>query len=387
MLSSDSIEHQLSLIDRSHPASERSTIQRAPRHVTRTRIPRTDISIKAVNHDNHKNADQLADLFRRCYGASYPAKEVYDPEHWYSPDNDCFNAELGHCMTSMVATHGNRIVAHMALRHEPHARRVEFLYPAIHPAYRKRVFEFCRLFWNTVTDLADRQKWELVYFYNVLAHPMWQLVANKCFDSVETAIIPNSTGAKSSFSRRQDSRSSFLVMYNIFNAQNASPRPFFAPREHREFIASQFESLGLLRIPGSNSAAPTFESSPEVAEKGISLQHKEGFGIYNAVIDPERLSRPEEIERCTAQLSHNQRQRCVLSIAIDNSNAPAVCEYATRTGYRFCGIQPLNYGRDRILYSKFDPESLSSVSLYSPHAKRLRDYIERSCREIGFPFH
>ncbi len=386
MLSSDSIEQQLSLIEGNRSAAERRSIPRTPRRHATPIIPRSDIAITAVNHDNRRNAEQLSDLFRRCYGASYPAKEVYDPEHWYSPDNDCFNAELGRCMTSMVAAHGNRIVAHMALRHEPHSRRIEFLYPAIHPAYRKRVFEFCRLFWNTISDLAERQQWELVYFYNVLAHPMWQLVANKCFNSIETAIIPASING-GSFARRQDSRSSFLVMYNIFGAKHASPRPFFAPREHREFIASQFESAGLLRIPGSSSADFKFHSSPELGTDGASLVHKEGFGIYSVLVDPEKLRGLAEIDGCTQQLSQKQKERCILSIALDSEFAPEVCRYATENGYRFCGVQPLDYGRDRVIYSKFDPACLSSISLYSPHAKRLRDYLERSCKQIGFPYH
>lgn len=172
-------------------------LELAQRHAARpTTMPRgrqlsfeDKLTVRATNPDNRIEASKLVELFTNAYGPSYFAKQVYDLDFWYAQDTE--ELSIREELISIIAEDNSRFVGHLALHKPPASGIVHLMLPAIHPAYRKYVFHLSRIFWRFVERLAERQDWQLLYHLTHVSHPVSQLVAAKCFRSLEVALLPN----------------------------------------------------------------------------------------------------------------------------------------------------------------------------------------------------
>ncbi len=346
-----------------------------------------DIIIRALNPDNLREVEEVVDLFTRDYGMSYPFKHVYDPSFWYSKQDEASEQEN---LISIVAVDDRRFVAHMGLRHEPGTGRIEMQLPAIHPAYRKQVFHMSRLFWRCILEQGKRQNWRLIYHHSLLAYPISQVVASKCFHSDTVAILPNSTPASKYRLlgvKKRTGRASLLINYNVLNERRVTPRVLHVPQHHAGMIEEIYQPLKLYRIfkttQGAEQAVEPGETSGY--EHGLSATVNESLNLQNLSIVPSELrTRDEGLER-VFELGREDKNQLFVHVALTDPGCPKFCNTLESNGFRFCGVLPEAPAGDFIIFGKFENTDIKDVALYSPKAKALRNYMLTADR--GRKFH
>lgn len=336
------------------------------------------LAIKAVNPDNFREAGQLVELFTAAYGTSYFHKQVYDPHFWFAKDG---TEEEEPQLTSIVALDENRFIGHLALKGAGEPGINQLLLPAVHPAYRKQVFEMSRVFWQCVESMARRQGWRLVYHFSHVAHPISQVVAAKCFRSVEVALIPNyilPARYHVMGMRRCKLRTSLVAMYNVFDTSALPTLTIYPPEHHADIIRELYYPLRLDRVFKQGADASPWRSPSHVGRQdGHSpspLEARE-FELDKLTIIPSQITNIEQLLRVAAEASKTRGRRLFIQIALDDPYCALTCRALESYGYRFCGVLPLLGGRDYILYSEFENEELEALTLYSHRAKALRAYL------------
>ncbi|MCB0360155.1 MAG: GNAT family N-acetyltransferase, partial [Bdellovibrionales bacterium] len=333
-----------------------------------------EFSVRASNRDNRPEAEQIADLFFKHYGANFPVPSVYDPNFWSARDVECREEQPAERLTSIVAVHGERVIGHIALRRTRGSDEIELMYPALHPAYRRQLFSLSRRFWRCVTDIGSRQGWTLAFHYSLLSHPMWQLVANKCFSSVEMAVLPNSSKQGFVLGPCQSSRSPLLVMINTFPEASRNAKRLHCPEHHRKFIEKLYRPLGLMRDFSSSPVRGVRANGVPAPLISPRVIHKEGFGLYRLLLTPHDDLTPAMIERALSELSEEKLRRTCIEVSLEHAACPLVAGLVESMGFRMSGVLPGIEGRDSLLYALYDDSDLADLTLYSARAKYIRGY-------------
>lgn len=371
-----------------------------------------EIVIRALNPDNAREAEELVELFQKNYGLSYPFQEVYNPHFWNSRVD--VDEDVEESLVSIVAVDDKRFVGHMALRKEPGSTRMEMLFPAVHPVYRKKVFNMSRLFWRCILESARRQEWKVIYHYSLLSYPISQVVSAKCFRSDTVALLPSTTLAgqyRSLGIKRQSGRASFLVMYNMLRDTTIFPKMLYTPAEHAGMIEELYQPLKLNRNfrkhsepvlqytqqlhgqshgsdnhlenvqMGNGTYAVTIHPSPSLSKPRnnvltpFSLRQDPVLNHTFLTIHPSDLSSFSQVAEQVEDFRKTQPNQLFVLIALDDPECPSLVGELETFGYRFSGILPEVCQRDYLVFSEYQPDELKGLALYSPGSKILRNYM------------
>ena len=115
-------------------------------------------------------------------------------------------------------------------------------------------------------------------------------------------------------------------------------------------------------------------------EPGTDVYFEERLMLYRVNVHPENVV---SIDNTIAQISElnaigrSENHRACIRVAADHPLCPTICDAIEESGFRFCGILPMSVGRDYMMFSEFDSEALTQLSLYTQTAKQLRDYLIR----------
>ncbi len=351
------------------------------------------IFIRAVNYDNNREVEQLVELFALHYGGSYPYRSVYSPDFWqqHSPQgqlsqgfNDVVDLEQSRSLTSIVAVHGARFIAHLAVRSDLASGCSEVVFVALHPDFKKQIFRLGELFWEFMLEQARRQSWKLIFHYNLLSNPRAQVVASRCFHATEMALIPNLVSharLKSGESAPRHERFSLLAMYH-----QLQPLPetvtIYPPERHLRIIGELYKPLKLQRRIGGPRPAAHTGNCTDCCESTSVLHgsHQEQLGLYELDIEPSTVlciaQVLDDLDSLAKTIERENRRLCV-RVALDDPDCPSFCAALEKSGFRFCGILPIIDHHDRVIYTRFDPAELSVLQLVTERARALRDYMVR----------
>ena len=215
-------------------------------HFEESSAPTGEIALRAINRDNHRDAERLVQLFESHYGSEYPFKPIYDIRYWSGIGE---YADQENRVTSVVAVDGDRFVAHLGVQRTIADRdTVELLLPAVAPDYRRQLSKLTRLYWKCLQNQAMRQRWKLIFHYALLNQPLAQVVTTRGFQFKELALIPDTLDSKENFAaqvRRPDNGMSLLLTYlpilpatretKPFSSQNAIPKKSKNSTNHSNF--------------------------------------------------------------------------------------------------------------------------------------------------------
>jgi|GEM_PF-4193737 len=339
-----------------------------------------EVTVRAINPDNHQDAQKLIDLFVQNFGVNHPLSCVYEPSFWLGSPDEFEEEQAYFPLTSIIAEESGRFIAHLALRKDLHTPgRVEILLPAVHPAFRKHMFKLTRVLWSVISKLATKQNWRVAYHFSSVLNPACQLMSVKCFHSTEVALIST---CRDILQHEHDQickperRASALLFYNVFQPETIPPLAVFPPAHHLKNIQEAYTSLKIKRsfagesraiqvihTRGGKISAPDFE-----AERFF-------HGLNISEVPGDLLREPRRISSFLVELDRFSEGKSVLALPLDNPACPALCEEVEAHGYRYVGIMPLVGERDFILYAEYCPDTVRELAVYSRQAKQLRNYL------------
>ena len=346
------------------------------------------VHLRALNPDNHREAEQLVLLLSSYYGTAYPCDGVYDPEFWCTKLEDLDGESR---IVSIVAETGGSFIAHIALRYDTTRNYVEIFLPAIHADFRRQLFSISRAYWALIESMAQRQGWKSLYQYTSTSESALQIISAKCFNSYEMAIFPDAVTC-SSFRNREGSqllcrRNTALLMMHYFNPSGQPPRRLYPPAEHHDKIKDLYSPLHLhrtfLEAPRAVAKLKTgkFASEPtQTTLEKIQTTFDERFSLHHIRIIPSEL--PSHLEALSfvndmLQRSEAQGHRLCIGVALDDPRCPPFCTDLEVLGFRLAGVIPGANEHDYVLFSKYDRPSVEDLTLYTPRGRALRDYLLR----------
>lgn len=319
--------------------------------------------IKAINHDNMREAEQLCELFRRQYGMTYPLKEVYEPEFWFAGGEELDREPP---FSSLVAVHGERIVGHIAVKSCNRSHRVNIFLPVVDPDYRRYAIRLSFQFWRCLESLAQKQGWkQIVHFYCNL-DPIFQIVADKCFGSHEIGEIPmiDTSGETSAVVDAQPP--AMTILFNDID-HNHDIATIFPPEEHLPVIEQIYRSLAIPRefsldTTGRNSGERSgFKRISARAEpSGLNQEPfeicvNEALRLKQLRLLPSRIGGSDEmfaLLRAVDTRTEADQMALMVLLPLEDPAAPVAARDLERAGYSFCGVLPEAADGDQILYCR-----------------------------------
>jgi len=357
-----------------------------------------DVNVRALNPDNHQDADKLIELFTQNFGKSHPFQHVYNPNFWLravddteEDEDDQFN------ITSIIAEEGGRFIAHLALRRDAmYPDRVEILLPAVHPAFRKHMFRITRVLWSVISNLAHKQQWRVAYHFSSVLHPACQLMSVKCFKSIEVALISTCRESQQTDRTqicRPERRASALMFYNVFDPESLAAVTIYPPAQHLSSINNTYAALKLRRTysaDGNSNETQREKRTQVITARRGKIQTEPQFeserifqGLHFVTLPGDFVQHPVSLPPYLHDLRQSTEGKPVLAIALDTPTCPVLCELLERQGFRYTGIMPLVGARDYILYTEFVPELMRDLPVYSRLAKNLRGYLSDYTNLLG----
>ena len=341
------------------------------------------IVVRALNLDNNADRTNLIELIDSNYGEGFTARvpHLLDSQKDTEDDSDESLLNLIH----VVAVEDDRFVAHLAVRKYDLLHRSQSVYelilPAILPAYRREAFRLARMLWKHITEQAERQQVAAIYHYSPLKHPLLQLMAVKCFRSIETGIIPSAPArfggirlVPSRNPRKQRAKS--LLMCNILNQDAfAATHPLRVPRELSEIVQILCDQLGISRT--------LIEESVEQIPR-VSLVYRSQSSLLSGITDVSLVpllstqtggSSVDEALQQLVDLEQAVGAKASLAVPLLREGASRVIYELLERGYTFSGLRPLPGGRDELLLTTLGNEELNDSVVYSRTAQFLKEFI------------
>lgn len=343
----------------------------------------TKLQLQAISPDLLNDMSRLEALFRsyheeRGEGAIAPELPVIRAD-----GEDITEVDT---VLSLAVSDGDRFVAHIAVRFDSN-HCTELIYPAILNSYRKHSFDISRLIWDHIGQLAARQGWRTVYQFSPASESCLQIISTKCFDSFETALLPdNRLGGHSIHEGAtvHPKNHALLLMFHCFDGSYVGgplerPIYLYPPSSHLEKVRELLGGAELKRViveeeKGKRSElqlsptdpnAVTIKFRPVSAALEISVLPKGLLNYNHALL---------QIEEAVADALVHQ-SRSYVRVALDDPMCPPFSRKLEESGFRFFGVFPVVDGRDWLLFSRFDSSLISDVNLYTPRARLLRDYM------------
>lgn len=346
-----------------------------------------EAEFQVLKPDNRNTANQIVDLFHARYGERYPCKSVYDNNFW-SPElnrQNGFNKQTEATnRISIVVTDGNKLLAHLALRHNKQKNQLDLLLSAIRPSHTRHLQSLGSGIWNLIRGVSESQDLRCLSYFNYAAQMTAQIASTDYFGSKVVALIPFvdrgpvvNTSLPSAIKNL-----SLTLMYNPILPDYRAQKILFPPLYHFSFVESLYQSLGLLRTFASPAECTVLTLDKLLTTTGASapiITRCDVRPLSECVIQPSACV--EHFAAATLYLSEIEiiereaGRRLVVKIALDDPLCPAFVNELERANFHFCGIAPNQGAHDYILYARYPAEDLRVLNLYPKRARYLRDYM------------
>lgn len=306
----------------------------------------------------------LVRLLYRCYGYSYDANYMYDPDRV----RELLASGL---MRSCIAvSSGGETVGHLALHLErPDALVAEAAQGMVDPRYRGHaLFERMKSF---LREDARARGMYGICSEAVTLHPYSQK-GSLALGARETGLLLAYIPAGVSYKQIEDiqaQRQAVLLLYLPVN--EAPDREVHLPPHHEPFLRRLFGHIGLKRKPCTAPArAPTDKAQVDVR---VSTDHNEAFlRVRQFGDDLAGLVHFRLKELCLERLD------CVyLDLPLSDPAAALACERLERLGFFFGGIVPELAAGDvlRLQYLNEVAVDPARIQLASDFGKELLAYV------------
>ncbi len=348
--------------------------------------------IKAINHDNAREAEEVSHLFLRQYGKTFPLKEVYDPQFWYSErqwNGAAEEMEQEPPFASLVAVHGDKMVGHIAVKSCPRSRQADIFLPVIDPDYRRHAIRLSFQFWRCLENLGRKQGWKQIVHYYCSLDPIFQIVAAKCFGSHEVAEIPmiDSSGQTSAV---VDGEPPVLTV--LFNEIDPSHdlTTIYPPDEQLRILEQIYRSLSIprefsLETSAAESARAGFRSAATARSQAggdpYEICVNEALRLKHLRLCPERLGGSDEfmeLVRAVVHRSETDQMALVIQLPLEDRLTPQVAKMLKAAGFRFAGILPEGTAGDQILFAQSaKPFTIERMDRHSAEARSIEEISHR----------
>jgi len=335
----------------------------------------SDVKIKALGPDNSSQIRELPRLFAAAWGQTFPSSGVYRESFW--------RGHIGRRFTSVAATVNGRIAAHIALRPVPGSPGdIELCLPACAPEDRALLPDFMDAAWEMIRRQGQRQAWRSIFscgFESV--HPLDQTIS-RMFHGREIALLPGllPTAAgrirgfrmpRASRLARESSRGHAVLSFRALTPHDDVPLDLYVPEQHLEVCRLLYGPLGL---PRRFWSAPPAEHTAglNADRRGIERSWYRSSGVRMSLVAPSLVSPREDLEgRC-----FDGQQASFLLVDMRDPACPEFADSLETRGYRFCGVVPLLYGQESLIYCKETEQFADRGGFTSPRSRMICRYVQ-----------
>jgi serine/threonine-protein kinase RsbW len=314
-----------------------------------------------------EDAEAFTRLVRRCYGDSYDAAWVYDP------DEVAARLRQGTLWSTVGVADDGDVVAHVGLaRRRADDDVAESGQAVVDPEYRGR--HLFTLLKHRAAERARERGLFGLYSEATAAHPYSQR-ANVALGAVETGLLLGYIPATVEYEAidARPHRQSVVLYYLRTNAGHR--RPVYAPRRDRTMVESILERAGLR---GAVRDASDAADAPAAATSDVHVADRDDHNdrvvtvrtVGDDVLDAVLAKRDEALARAAD---------CVyVDFPLADAGTQHHGDGLRELGFTFGGIFPNRmHDCDVLRYQYLDRVTLdtSDVALASDHGRELLDYV------------
>ena len=340
------------------------------------------LRVTALNPDNAVEIAQLIDLFKCCYGESYPLRKVYDPQFW--------RAHAGFRFTSIVALYADQPVMHLALHPERNGTdRVQLCLMANHPDLlttgvdRERLRQELRTKISEILNsLGARQNWQLLYqfIFDGISYPATHTDRithrENTTETFATTFCPQYlTSSSASLSSGVQQRCKDVILaQRVISTARAQQRRLYVPRAHANIVEQLYRPLGWPRSFSSSSHGRKLRDRATIPADFPAVDQRtySRTGVSHMFLQPSLIRSEKSVIKA---LKNAETPSCFAFINATDPSCPSLAEKLEENSFRFCGVVPLLEGRDSLAYWRSDPQWLDSALTQShPLASYIKSY-------------
>lgn len=325
-----------------------------------------DVRLKAGNPDDEAELRGLVKLFAAVYGESFPSRDVYNIQFW--------NKHIGTRFSSLLALSRNKVIGHLALQPDRHARtNVQLAFPAIDPGYQPFSGELAGLAWEVIAKQSARQHWRSMYMKTMADRAMYQQIGLEVFGMSEVAIYPSYYRVCQDGALRPQVAIIYQRVFDRSALANGGCDTLYVPRKHLELCRHLYERVGLRR---SFKAEPRTRAQYIVPadRRAVERQRLRGAGIAQVFVYPSLLDSFSQVEHVMSCAADDVPPLMIVST--QDPRCPSFCSFLEERGYHFSGVLPLLRNRESIVYHRVNGAAASELVLYSDTARTLAQYIQ-----------
>lgn len=318
------------------------------------------IQIRALSADNRRQLHSLVSLFNSEFSDSYPIDHVYHHAFWQQ--------HIGKRFISLGCFIDNQLVAHLACQRDLfNPELVQVSHAILSSNVRSFRSVIASMLWQTLSKLARRQNWKLVYTVDLPTLTSNDEFFEKILGTYGVAFCP-SYYQKSGGDRKH--RIPMVLSQRFIAACSGDAEVLYVPNSHKEICKLLYSSLGLKRqFQSASNNQKVFLSADKPA---LERLHFPKHSLEHLFIQPSLLSKE------TFNKIVKRKDSCETSlafIAMRDLNCPAVCEELEAMGYRFCGILAGYHDRENIIYARNSDFNLTDCRL-SERTSMLAEYTK-----------
>lgn len=369
---------------------------------------RHDVQVRAINPDNHRELEQLADLFGSpdlsSHGQSIPA-EYLQKLFWISL---LAPSSVEKLYTGLLGTWGSKTVAHLGIEFIPSYGTLSLhhfvsLDSTPYDALRS-VVERMR---EIVAEQASRLGIKSCLLFSRVGGSRTGRLIEEIFSGVHVATLPSGRD-DGDVEGRSSSTDVYLVplpqtehpteqaagdtLVDAIPAdataslEHAAPerRTIFPPLNHLPLIHAIYKRLPLIRDIDSSAAVKSEPRSEGRSKRksGTRASYTQGhcrtgflrhLGLHYVFLDPSARSIDEHLQLCfeLATSSRLARRRCLALIPITKPGNDNLVASLEEQGWQVVGVLPLFFGEDLIALSQ-QTSAIIERGVEGKHPKAMR---------------
>ncbi len=315
-----------------------------------------------------EGAEGFTRLVRRCYGDSYDAAWVYDP------DAIAERLRAGILQSTVGVAVDGELVAHVGLvRQRPDDDVAESGQAVVDPEYRGR--HLFTLLKQRAAERATRDGLFGLYSEATAAHPYSQR-ANVALGAVETGLLLGYIPASVEYTAidAHAHRQSVVLFY--LKTNDGHDRPVYAPARDRAIVETIIERAGLR---GTVTDAPADAPRPRHSALAVDDRADHNDRVVTARTVGDDLLDAVSAARDDAVARHAD---CVyVDLPLADPGTQVLGDGLRELGFAFGGVFPNRlHDCDVLRYQYLDRVTLdaSDISLASDHGRELLDYVTSS---------
>lgn len=323
--------------------------------------PEPGIEVRFLDPDH---ADGFTRLVERCYGDSYDAKWVYDP------DEVAERLRVGTLWSTVGVADGGELIAHVGLtRLRPDDDVAESGQAVVAPEYRGH--HLFTLLKRRAAELARARGLFGLYSEATAAHPYSQR-ANVALGAVETGLLLGYIPATVAYAAIDAHHHRQSVVLYYLKTNEGHDRPVYAPARDRDMVEAIIDRAGLRGVV--RDAPPTTSSARTELHLADRVDHNDRVVTVRTV--------GRDLHDELARALDDALARAVDCVYVDLPLADPGTEHhgdgLRDLGFSFGGIFPNRlHDCDVLRYQYLDRVKLdtSDIALASDHGRELLAYV------------